>query len=98
EITQLTGVYGIYNCPYRIFDVDDLLLNSTGALVGFLLAPILLALFPSRESIVETGKNLQMEERVLTLSQLAAVVIVYFIIKFGWVFTFVFFVTDELPN
>lgn len=95
EITQLTGVYGIYNCPYRIFDVDDLILNSIGALVGFLLAPILLALFPSRESIVEKGKNLQMEERVLPLSQLAAVVIDYFIIKFGWVFTFGFFNTDE---
>src|SRR5699024_10879432 len=25
DITQLRGVYGIYNCPYRIFDVDDLL-------------------------------------------------------------------------
>src|SRR5699024_547538 len=24
EVTQLTGIYGIYNCPYRIFDVDDL--------------------------------------------------------------------------
>lgn len=98
EITQLTGVYGIYNCPYRIFDVDDLILNSTGALVGFLLAPTLLALFPSRENIVEKGKNLQMEERVLLLSQLVAVVIDYFIIKFGWVFTFGFFVTDEFAQ
>src|SRR5699024_11195558 len=26
EVTQLTGIYGIYNCPYRIFDVDDLFL------------------------------------------------------------------------
>src|SRR5699024_5596775 len=98
EITQLTGVYGIYNCPYRIFDVDDLLLNSTGALVGFLLAPILLALFPSRENVVEKGKRLQMEERVLPLLQLAAVVIDYFIIKFGWVFTFGFFITDEFAQ
>src|SRR5699024_9196447 len=95
EITQLTGVYGMYNCHYRIFDIVDLILNSTGALVDFLLAPILLALFSSRENIVEKGKNLQMEERVLPLSQLAAVVIDYFIIKFGWVFTFGFFITDE---
>src|SRR5699024_7147753 len=60
-----------------------------------LLAPTLLALFPSRENIVEKGKNLQMEERVLPLSQLAAVVIDYFIIKFGWVLTFGFFNTNE---
>src|SRR5699024_8066866 len=39
--------------------------------------------------------NLQVEERVLPLSQLAAVVIDYFIIKVGWVFTFGFFNTDE---
>src|SRR5699024_6173603 len=30
EITQLTGVYGIYNCPYRIFYFDDLFLVSKG--------------------------------------------------------------------
>lgn len=35
EVTQRTGIYGIFNCAYRIFDVDDLLLNSVGALLGF---------------------------------------------------------------
>src|SRR5690625_3520568 len=59
EVTQITGIYGIYNCPYRIFDVDDLLLNSTGALFGFLLAPILLALFASRKSVEAKGEELQ---------------------------------------
>jgi len=24
EVTQVTGIYGIFNCAYRIFDVDDL--------------------------------------------------------------------------
>lgn len=24
ETTQITGIYGIYNCPYRIFDMDVL--------------------------------------------------------------------------
>ncbi|MDY0393954.1 VanZ family protein [Virgibacillus halophilus] len=52
EITQLTGIYGIYNCPYRLFNVDDLLLNSVGALTGFLIAPIILALFPSKASVL----------------------------------------------
>ncbi|HOQ52648.1 MAG TPA: VanZ family protein [Micropruina sp.] len=36
ELTQLTGVWGIYHCAYRVFDVDDLLLNTTGALLGSL--------------------------------------------------------------
>lgn len=35
ELTQLTGVFGAYPCSYRLFDVDDLLLNTSGALLGF---------------------------------------------------------------
>lgn len=57
ETTQITGIYGIYNCPYRIFDVDDLILNSTGALFGFVIAPVLLALFPSRKSLIAKGEK-----------------------------------------
>ncbi|MDR1833489.1 MAG: VanZ family protein [Propionibacteriaceae bacterium] len=42
ETTQLTGIWGLYPCPYRTFDVDDILLNTGGALIGSLLAlPIL---------------------------------------------------------
>lgn len=37
EITQLTGLYGIFN-PYRLFDIDDLMVNTSGALVGYHLA------------------------------------------------------------
>lgn len=38
EITQLTGVWGLYPCAYRVFDVDDLLTNTLGAVLGSLLA------------------------------------------------------------
>lgn len=51
EWTQLTGLYGIYACPYRIFDADDLLLNTCGAVAGFFLAPVLLLLFPPKEQL-----------------------------------------------
>jgi glycopeptide antibiotics resistance protein len=34
ETTQLTGVWGIYPCAYRFFDVGDLMTNTTGALLG----------------------------------------------------------------
>ena len=36
EVTQVTGIYGIYSCAYRLFDVDDLLANTAGALLGSL--------------------------------------------------------------
>lgn len=41
ETTQLTGVWGLYPCAYRVFDVDDLLTNTTGAVVGSLLSLLL---------------------------------------------------------
>ncbi len=41
EITQLTGVFGAYPCAYRMFDIDDLITNTTGAAIGVALAPVL---------------------------------------------------------
>jgi hypothetical protein len=38
ELTQLTGIWGLYPCAYRQFDVDDLLLNTGGVAGGFALA------------------------------------------------------------
>jgi len=47
EVTQLTGDWFLYPCPYRLFDVDDLIANTSGAVVGALLAPAL-RLLPDR--------------------------------------------------
>jgi glycopeptide antibiotics resistance protein len=38
EATQGTGVFGLYPCPYRVLDVDDLICNTLGAAVGVLLS------------------------------------------------------------
>lgn len=35
EVTQGTGVFGLYPCPYRLFDVDDLVVNTLGAMLGW---------------------------------------------------------------
>lgn len=40
ELTQLTAIWGLYPCPYRLFDVDDLIANTTGAALGAVLAPV----------------------------------------------------------
>ncbi|MBS1672944.1 MAG: VanZ family protein [Actinobacteria bacterium] len=34
ETTQLTGVWGLYPCAYRFFDVGDLMTNTLGAVLG----------------------------------------------------------------
>ncbi|WP_236683063.1 VanZ family protein [Demequina globuliformis] len=38
ETTQITGVWGLYPCAYRLFDVDDLLTNTLGAVLGCVVA------------------------------------------------------------
>ncbi|WP_040226827.1 VanZ family protein [Bhargavaea cecembensis] len=85
EVTQLTGIYGIYNCPYRVFDVDDLILNSTGALFGFLMAPVLLALFPSRADVLAKSERIEELRFVPPLSQLLAIVVDYAIVRIAWI-------------
>ncbi|GAA4365366.1 VanZ family protein [Paeniglutamicibacter cryotolerans] len=38
EMTQYTGVWGLFGCAYRFADVDDLMANFIGALIGAVLA------------------------------------------------------------
>ncbi len=42
ETTQLTGLWGVYPCSYRLFSVGDLLHNTLGAVIGSLIALALL--------------------------------------------------------
>lgn len=35
ETAQLTGLFGIYPFAYRTFDVDDLMTNTSGAVIGY---------------------------------------------------------------
>jgi len=51
ELTQLTGLYFLYTRGYRIFDVDDLLLNTMGGLLGWLCAKPLVGVLPSRAAM-----------------------------------------------
>jgi glycopeptide antibiotics resistance protein len=41
EATQRTGVWNLYDCAYRLFDVDDLWVNTLGATVGSLVSLLL---------------------------------------------------------
>ena len=51
ELTQLSGLYGIYPRPYRLFDVDDLLCNTLGGMLGYFITGIFLKILPDREKI-----------------------------------------------
>lgn len=51
ELTQLSGLYGIYPRAYRVFDVDDLITNTFGGVLGYLFMGLLNKYLPSREKI-----------------------------------------------
>lgn len=57
ELTQLSGLYFIYPRPYRLFDVDDLILNTSGGVVGYLLEPFFTKLFPSMEQLNQDAEK-----------------------------------------
>lgn len=40
ELTQLTGLWGFYDCAVRTFDAEDLFNNTLGAVLGWVLVAI----------------------------------------------------------
>ncbi len=55
ELTQLTGDWFAYPCAYRLFDVDDLIVNTFGAAVGGVVAPVL-RLVPGQRDTAPAGR------------------------------------------
>lgn len=71
EVTQITGLYGIYQYPYRFFEVDDLICNTLGGMLGFALTPIIVFMLPSREKLDEIaykkGQKVSLIRRMIAL-------------------------------
>lgn len=95
ELTQLTGLYFIYPRPYRLFDVDDLMINTLGGIIGYAITPIFSKILPSRDKIDETsferGKRVSYSRRFIS-----------FIIDFIFITVFTtfinFFINLDLIN
>lgn len=56
ELTQLTGLNFIYPRQYRLFDVDNLMINMLGGILGYFIMNKLKVLLPSREEINDSVK------------------------------------------
>ena len=71
EVTQLTGLYGIYPKAYRLFDVDDLIINTLGGALGYLITPLVTIFLPARDEIdklsYKKGKTVSIYRRFLSL-------------------------------
>lgn len=49
ETAQLTGAFGLVGCAYRQFDVDDLVWNTSGAIIGIVCAAVINRIFPPQQ-------------------------------------------------
>ena len=87
EITQLTGLYFLYPYSYRLFDVDDLMLNTLGGVLGFYLISLFKKILPTKEQIEESTNKRRIKISILKritlfLLDLFIFSIIYSIISF----------------
>jgi glycopeptide antibiotics resistance protein len=70
ELTQLTGLWFIYPCAYRLFSVDDLILNTSGAVLGWLIAGPLGRMLPDLDPVRDRRRyatKVTVSRRILAL-------------------------------
>lgn len=86
ELTQLSGLYFIYPRGYRIFDVDDLMINTLGGILGYALMTPFMKVLPTRDEIdkasYERGMHVSLPRRLLALFlDFIVIIIVYSLIS-----------------
>ncbi|MDR2132002.1 MAG: VanZ family protein [Clostridiales Family XIII bacterium] len=79
ELTQLTGLFFLYPRPYRLFDVNDLLLNTLGGVCGYFVYARFLRMLPSKSRIDERSR--ERSARVGFTRRLVALLIDSFIVS-----------------
>ncbi len=104
EITQLTGLFFIYPRSYRIFDVDDLLINTLGGIIGYFVSPLVERFLPSRKKVdemsFERGEIVSTPRRLVAfvLDSILFVLLMIFLViftscsySFAFIFVFIFY-------
>jgi glycopeptide antibiotics resistance protein len=84
ELTQGTGLWGLAECPYRLADVDDLMMNTLGGVLGWLVARLLARRLPDPRpdpvpdlddpGLVRRGVAVALDALVYLLVTLAALI------------------------
>lgn len=82
ELTQLSGLYGVYPRPYRLFDVDDLICNTLGGFLGYALTGPLMRVLPDRDKLDE--KSFQKGERVTFTRRCLSLLVDLFFVDLLW--------------
>lgn len=96
ELTQLSGLYFIYPRGYRLFDVDDLILNTCGGIIGYFVGSLLLKFLPNRETIDDT--SLELGKKVSIIRRSLAYCLDLFIASTLFIIIYAFFDIAAMPN
>lgn len=91
ETSQLTGFWGLYPCAYRQFDVNDLMTNTLGAVVGLGIATLFnrwvpQSALPGRDDV--NARPGVLHRTVAYVIDMILVVLVYFPVTLAVVFAF----------
>lgn len=107
ELTQLSGLYFIYPRGYRLFDVDDLILNTLGGVIGYFVATIFMRVLPSRRKIDDKayllGQKISFLKRgiVVSLDAFFSLLVFFFIylshISFNYIYVYIFLYYFIIP-
>ena len=89
ELTQLSGLYFIYPRGYRLFDVDDLLLNTLGGVLGFLMCRPFIKFVPKIDEV--NANALEKGKTISGLRRTMAFFLDLFILMFIEVFVIILF-------
>ncbi len=84
ELTQLSGLYFIYPYQYRVFDVDDLIMNTLGGIIGFYIVSLFNKILPSRDEI--DRKSLEEGKKVTGLRRFTVYCLDFIIFNFILIF------------
>ena len=66
ETAQLTGLYGMYPCAYRVFDVDDIWANTLGGFIGAIFGALMRRLQPQNPAEIPVAHRPSFVRRVVT--------------------------------
>ena len=79
ELIQLSGLFFIYSGPYRLCDIDDIIQNTLGGIIGYYIGGIVSLILPKREKLDEAA--LKKGKEVPGLRRMLAFAIDIFIIN-----------------
>ncbi|MDN4474216.1 VanZ family protein [Demequina zhanjiangensis] len=79
ELAQYAGGWTFIGCQYRVADIDDLIANTLGALLGALIAPLVLSWMPAARRLTRE----RLDPREVSGLRRAASVVIDLVIVWG---------------